>query len=148
VESARVSRPFGGSSEKDEPMTCRWRASVGLRPRLSASMGGVGAWLRWLPIATATVIIDVTASVCFISSVHAMWDKLNPSSHPTLARARDGNGAPVPDPRRGIHPLGDGDGKKIPPTGKEMGKNQSPSGMAGPGTDYGRPYPLPAGDPI
>ena len=61
---------------------------------------------------------------------------------------RDGNGAPFPDPRRGIHPLRDGDGEKILPAGKEMGKNQSPSGMAVPGTDYGRPYPLPVGDPI
>jgi hypothetical protein len=61
---------------------------------------------------------------------------------------RDGNGAPFPDPRRGIHPLWDGDGEKILPAGKEMGKNQSPSGMAGPGTDNGRPYPLPVGDPI
>jgi hypothetical protein len=61
---------------------------------------------------------------------------------------RDGNGAPVPDPRRGIHPLRDGDGEKILPAGKEMGKNQSPSGMAGPGTDYGRSYPLPVGDLI
>jgi hypothetical protein len=62
--------------------------------------------------------------------------------------ARDGNGAPFPDPRRGIHLLGDGDGEIILPAGKEMGKNQSPSGMAGPGTIYRRPYPLPVGDPI
>jgi hypothetical protein len=62
--------------------------------------------------------------------------------------ARDGNGAPFPDPRRGIHPLGDGDGEKILPAGKETGKNQSPSGMAGSGTDNGHPYPLPVGDPI
>jgi hypothetical protein len=61
---------------------------------------------------------------------------------------RDGNGAPFPDPRRGIHLLGDGDGEIILPAGKEMGKNQSPSGMAGPGTVYRRPYPLPVGDPI
>jgi hypothetical protein len=62
--------------------------------------------------------------------------------------ARDGNGAPFPDPRRGIHPLGDGDGEIILPAGKEMSKNQSPSGMAGPGTVYRHPYPLPVGDPI
>jgi hypothetical protein len=55
---------------------------------------------------------------------------------------------PIPRSRRGIHPLGDGDGEKLLPAGKEMGKNQSPSGMAGPGTDYGCPYPLPVGDPI
>jgi hypothetical protein len=61
---------------------------------------------------------------------------------------RDGNGAPFPDPRRGIHPLGDGDGEKILPAGKETGKNQSPSGMARSGTDNGHPYPLPVGDPI
>jgi hypothetical protein len=65
-----------------------------------------------------------------------------------LEVVRDGNGAPFPDPRRGIHLLGDGDGEIILPAGKEMGKNQSPSGMAGPGTIYRRPYPLPVGDPI
>jgi hypothetical protein len=36
----------------------------------------------------------------------------------------------------GIHPW-DGDEEKILFVGKEMGKNQSPSGMARPGTDNG-----------
>jgi hypothetical protein len=33
--------------------------------------------------------------------------------------------------------IGDGDGEKILPARKEMGKNQSPSEMAGPRTEYG-----------
>jgi hypothetical protein len=49
---------------------------------------------------------------------------------------RDGNGAPFPDPRRGIPLLGDGDGEIIVPAGKDIGKNQSPSGMTGTGTVY------------
>jgi hypothetical protein len=61
---------------------------------------------------------------------------------------RDGNGAPFPDPRRGIPPLGDGDEEIIVPTGKDIGKNQSPSGMAGTGTVYRPPYPLPVGAPL
>jgi hypothetical protein len=44
---------------------------------------------------------------------------------------RDSNGAPFPDPRREIPPLGDGDGEIIVPAGKDIGKNQSPSGMRG-----------------
>jgi hypothetical protein len=33
------------------------------------------------------------------------------------SRSRDGNGDPIPDSPRGIHLLGDGDGKKLIPTG-------------------------------
>jgi hypothetical protein len=67
---------------------------------------------------------------------------------PEPSTTRDGNGAPFPDPRRGIPPLGDGDEEIIVPAGREIGKNQSPSGMAGMGTVYRSPYPLPVGAPL
>jgi hypothetical protein len=35
---------------------------------------------------------------------------------------RDGNGDPIPDSPRGIHPLGDGDGMNIIPAGTQIGK--------------------------
>jgi hypothetical protein len=67
---------------------------------------------------------------------------------PQARLSRDGNGAPFPDPRRGIPPLGDVDGEIIVPAGKDIDKNQSPLGMAGTGTVYCPPYPLPVGAPL
>jgi hypothetical protein len=37
-----------------------------------------------------------------------------------IASAKDGNGAPIPDPPRGISLLGDGDGAEFIPTGIKM----------------------------
>jgi hypothetical protein len=60
---------------------------------------------------------------------------------------RDGNGAPIPDPRRGFPPLGDVIGVFLVPAGTLIGKISSPSGEAGNGTFSKSPSPFPAGDP-
>ena len=59
---------------------------------------------------------------------------------------RDGNGGPVPVSPRGIHPLGDEDGKCFFPTGILSWKKFPPSGMAGTGLGkQGPPIWLPEG---
>jgi hypothetical protein len=45
--------------------------------------------------------------------------------------SRDGNGALIPDPQRGIHPLGDVNGVILLPAGSLADQNISPSGEAG-----------------
>jgi hypothetical protein len=57
--------------------------------------------------------------------------------------SRDGNGDPIPDSPRGIHPLGNGDGTNLVPTGNETGEIASPSGMAGAGMVGCPPSPFP-----
>jgi hypothetical protein len=44
--------------------------------------------------------------------------------------------------------LREGDGEIIIPAGRDIGKNQSPSGMVGTGTVYRSPYPLPVEAPL
>jgi hypothetical protein len=60
---------------------------------------------------------------------------------------RDGNGAPIPDPRWGFPPLGDANGAFLVPAGSLTGTFPSPSGEAGSGTFFASPSPFPVGDP-
>jgi len=41
---------------------------------------------------------------------------------PRRVSARDGNGAPIPDPRRGFNPLGDLNGSNLLPVGSLTGQ--------------------------
>jgi hypothetical protein len=79
---------------------------------------------------------------------HRAGDKL-PRMPPGLHRvgARDGNGAPIPDPRWGFPPLGDTNGAVLVPAGSLSGTFPSPSGEAGSGTFFTSPSPFPVGDP-
>ena len=47
---------------------------------------------------------------------------------------KDGNGDPIPDPRRGFHPLGDVNGVFLVPVGILTDQILSPSGEPGTGT--------------
>jgi hypothetical protein len=67
--------------------------------------------------------------------------------HDVDAATRDGNGAPIPDPRRGFTPLGDAIGVFLVPAGSLTGKFPSPSGEAGRRTFCKSPSPFPVGDP-
>jgi hypothetical protein len=60
---------------------------------------------------------------------------------------RDGNGAPIPDPRRGIPLLGDVNGRFLLPAGSLADQNSSPSGEAGEGAFSDSPSPIPVGIP-
>ena len=45
-----------------------------------------------------------------------------PAATEGLGRSRDGNGAPIPDPRRGFNPLGDLNGSNLLPVGSLTGQ--------------------------
>ena len=57
---------------------------------------------------------------------------------------QDGNGAPIPDPRREFHPLGDENRIVLIPVGVLTGKNLSPS-HPGEGAFPDYPSPTPVG---
>ena len=61
--------------------------------------------------------------------------------------SRDGNEAPILDPRRGFPPLEDAIGVFLVPAGSLMGKFPSPSGEPGDRTFQLPPSPFHIGDP-